>query len=224
MNSPPRCQTASTACSRTSAASRSGNACIRANDFARFAICGLIASYEGAPTTISDIRVILTKRLKIEGFIVSRSSASVAAGARRTRRARRQRQAALSRDRARGLGERAAGAGRPAARRQFRQDAGEAGLMGACASFPTKWGRWPKAGWGVESRKVSLSVSNATFCAVANTLVTHRGGAAPHDQLNRQSALPPATPHPAFGHLPQQSWGRRAPDAFAAFVYCVRII
>jgi NADPH-dependent curcumin reductase CurA len=41
-----------------------------ANDFARFAICGLIASYEGAPTAIPDVRVLLSKRIKIEGFIV----------------------------------------------------------------------------------------------------------------------------------------------------------
>ncbi len=43
----------------------------RLNDFARAAICGLIASYEGAPTALPDMGIILVKRIKIEGFIVS---------------------------------------------------------------------------------------------------------------------------------------------------------
>ena len=43
----------------------------RLNNFARAAICGLIASYEGAPTTIPDMRIFLVKRIKVEGFIVS---------------------------------------------------------------------------------------------------------------------------------------------------------
>ena len=43
----------------------------RLNDFARVAICGLIASYEGAPTPLPDMRLFLTKRIKVEGFIVS---------------------------------------------------------------------------------------------------------------------------------------------------------
>jgi NADPH-dependent curcumin reductase len=41
------------------------------NDFARIAICGLIASYEGALTTLPDVRIFLVKRFKMEGFIVS---------------------------------------------------------------------------------------------------------------------------------------------------------
>jgi NADPH-dependent curcumin reductase len=42
------------------------------NDFARIAICGLIASYDGGPAPPSvDLRQILTNRIKIEGFIVS---------------------------------------------------------------------------------------------------------------------------------------------------------
>jgi len=41
------------------------------NDFARIAICGLIASYEGAPTELPDMRLILVRRIKVEGFIVS---------------------------------------------------------------------------------------------------------------------------------------------------------
>jgi NADPH-dependent curcumin reductase len=43
----------------------------RINDFARVAICGLIASYEGALTTLPDMRIFLVKRFKMEGFIVS---------------------------------------------------------------------------------------------------------------------------------------------------------
>ena len=43
----------------------------RLNDFARIAICGLIASYEGAPTVLPDMRLFLVRRIKIEGFIVS---------------------------------------------------------------------------------------------------------------------------------------------------------
>jgi NADPH-dependent curcumin reductase CurA len=43
----------------------------RINDFGRIAICGLIASYEAEPTSLPDMRLILVRRLKIEGFIVS---------------------------------------------------------------------------------------------------------------------------------------------------------
>ncbi len=44
----------------------------RFNDFARVAVCGLIASYEGKePSRLSDLRLVLVKRLKIQGFIVS---------------------------------------------------------------------------------------------------------------------------------------------------------
>ena len=43
----------------------------RLNDFARVAVCGLIASYEGAPTALPDMRIFLVKRIKMEGFIVS---------------------------------------------------------------------------------------------------------------------------------------------------------
>jgi hypothetical protein len=43
----------------------------RLNDFARVAICGLIASYNGAPTTLPDMRVVLITRALIQGFIVS---------------------------------------------------------------------------------------------------------------------------------------------------------
>ena len=43
----------------------------RLNDFSRVAICGLIASYEGAPTALPDMRIFLVRRIKMEGFIVS---------------------------------------------------------------------------------------------------------------------------------------------------------
>jgi NADPH-dependent curcumin reductase CurA len=43
----------------------------RINDFSRVAVCGLIASYEGALTALPDMRIFLVKRFKMEGFIVS---------------------------------------------------------------------------------------------------------------------------------------------------------
>lgn len=43
----------------------------RLNDFSRVAICGLIASYEAAPTILPDMRIFLVRRIKMEGFIVS---------------------------------------------------------------------------------------------------------------------------------------------------------
>jgi NADPH-dependent curcumin reductase len=43
----------------------------RINDFARVAVCGLIASYEGEPTPAPDMRLFLVKRFKMEGFIVA---------------------------------------------------------------------------------------------------------------------------------------------------------
>ncbi len=44
----------------------------RMNDFGRIAVCGLIASYEGAErTSLDDMRLVLVRRLKIQGFIVS---------------------------------------------------------------------------------------------------------------------------------------------------------
>jgi NADPH-dependent curcumin reductase CurA len=42
-----------------------------ANDFARIAICGVIASYDGAPPPRIDLFSLLRKRMKAEGFIVS---------------------------------------------------------------------------------------------------------------------------------------------------------
>jgi NADPH-dependent curcumin reductase CurA len=44
----------------------------RLNAFARIAICGLIASYEGAEkSTLEDLRILLVNRALIQGFIVS---------------------------------------------------------------------------------------------------------------------------------------------------------
>jgi NADPH-dependent curcumin reductase CurA len=44
----------------------------RLNAFARVAICGLVASgYDGTPTPISDVSILLATRSKVEGFIVS---------------------------------------------------------------------------------------------------------------------------------------------------------
>src|SRR5271166_4859780 len=43
----------------------------RINNFARVAVCGLIASYEGEPTPGPEMRLFLVKRFKMEGFIVS---------------------------------------------------------------------------------------------------------------------------------------------------------
>ena len=44
----------------------------RMNDFGRIAVCGLIASYEGAQkTSLSDMRIMLVRRLTMRGFIVT---------------------------------------------------------------------------------------------------------------------------------------------------------
>jgi NADPH-dependent curcumin reductase len=44
----------------------------RLNDFARVAICGLVASYEGAEASaLDDLRIVLVKRTTVRGFIIS---------------------------------------------------------------------------------------------------------------------------------------------------------
>ena len=43
----------------------------RMNAFGRIAICGMIAGYDGAPIPMSSPQLILTQRLKLQGFIVS---------------------------------------------------------------------------------------------------------------------------------------------------------
>jgi len=44
---------------------------LRTNAFARIAVCGMIAGYDGAPLPMANPALILVNRLKIEGFIVS---------------------------------------------------------------------------------------------------------------------------------------------------------
>ena len=44
---------------------------LRTNAFARIAVCGMIAGYDGAPLPMSNPALILVNRMKIEGFIVS---------------------------------------------------------------------------------------------------------------------------------------------------------
>jgi NADPH-dependent curcumin reductase CurA len=44
----------------------------RLNPFARVAICGLVASgYDGTPTPLPDVRILLDRRARMEGFIVT---------------------------------------------------------------------------------------------------------------------------------------------------------
>ena len=44
---------------------------LRANAFARVALCGMIAGYNGVPIPMAYPQLILTNRMKLEGFIVS---------------------------------------------------------------------------------------------------------------------------------------------------------
>jgi NADPH-dependent curcumin reductase CurA len=41
------------------------------NAFGRIAVCGMIAGYNGAPVPMAYPSLILTNRLKVQGFIVS---------------------------------------------------------------------------------------------------------------------------------------------------------
>ncbi|MBL8288398.1 MAG: NADP-dependent oxidoreductase [Rubrivivax sp.] len=43
----------------------------RMNAFGRIALCGMIAGYDGAPMPITQPRLLLTQRLRLQGFIVS---------------------------------------------------------------------------------------------------------------------------------------------------------
>lgn len=43
----------------------------RMNAFGRITLCGMISGYEGGPMPLKDPRLILTQRLKLQGFIVS---------------------------------------------------------------------------------------------------------------------------------------------------------
>lgn len=44
---------------------------LRANDFARIAVCGMIAGYNGEPLPMANPTLILKSRMTLEGFIVS---------------------------------------------------------------------------------------------------------------------------------------------------------
>ena len=44
---------------------------LRTNAFARVALCGMIAGYDGKPLPLTNPALILINRLKVEGFIVS---------------------------------------------------------------------------------------------------------------------------------------------------------
>ena len=44
---------------------------LRTNAFARIAVCGMIAGYNGAPLPMTNPALILINRMKVEGFIVS---------------------------------------------------------------------------------------------------------------------------------------------------------
>jgi len=41
------------------------------NAFGRVALCGMISGYDGQPLAINNARLLLTQRLKLQGFIVS---------------------------------------------------------------------------------------------------------------------------------------------------------
>lgn len=43
----------------------------RMNAFGRIALCGMISGYDGQPMPLAEPRLILTQRLKLQGFIVS---------------------------------------------------------------------------------------------------------------------------------------------------------
>lgn len=43
----------------------------RMNAFGRIALCGMISGYDGQPIPLAEPRLILTQRLKVQGFIVS---------------------------------------------------------------------------------------------------------------------------------------------------------
>ncbi|WP_151447172.1 NADP-dependent oxidoreductase [Lacisediminimonas profundi] len=48
------------------------DACLaRMNPFGRIALCGLIAAYEDEPTVLKNVRMLLTMRLTLRGFIIS---------------------------------------------------------------------------------------------------------------------------------------------------------
>lgn len=40
------------------------------NDFGRIALCGMISGYDGKPIPLQNRALILTSRLRVQGFIV----------------------------------------------------------------------------------------------------------------------------------------------------------
>jgi NADPH-dependent curcumin reductase CurA len=44
---------------------------LRANAFSRIALCGMIAGYNGEPIPMAQPQLLLTNRMRVEGFIVS---------------------------------------------------------------------------------------------------------------------------------------------------------
>ena len=110
----------------------------RMNAFGRIAVCGMISGYDTAPLPMANPRLILTSRLKIEGFIVSEHrehwpaaqaelAALVAADTLRFRETV-----------AMGLGQRAGRLHRDAEGTKFRQATGEADLK-----IPPYFDDWP---------------------------------------------------------------------------------
>ena len=71
---------------------------LRMNDFGRIALCGMISGYDGEPIPIRYPALILTSRLRVEGFIVSEHMDAWPAGAYRVRSDGRHRQAEVSRN------------------------------------------------------------------------------------------------------------------------------
>jgi NADPH-dependent curcumin reductase CurA len=69
------------------------------NAFGRIALCGMIAGYDGQPMPMAHPALILTNRLKMQGFIVSEHMESLARGAEGAGHAGGHRQAASPRDR-----------------------------------------------------------------------------------------------------------------------------
>ena len=100
----------------------------RLNDFARVAICGLIASYEGAPTALPDMRIFLVRANQGRGLHRLGSLSLWPQAIERARRPCRRRPPQMAGDDPRRARKRAAGAGRSPARAELRQDADPGGL------------------------------------------------------------------------------------------------
>jgi NADPH-dependent curcumin reductase CurA len=49
---------------------------LRSNAFARIAVCGMIAGYDGQPLPMANPALILVNRMKIQGFIVTEHMAA----------------------------------------------------------------------------------------------------------------------------------------------------